>query len=155
MAYVKAAGDALVQYPYTIGQLRKDNSNVSFPRSISAQTLADYGVYEVTTAERPSYDARTQTAEMSAAPTKVGSAWTLGWVVSSKTAEQIQQYDDNAAAGVRAQRDRLLADCDWVVIMNTEKGTNIPLEWELYRQNLRDITDQAGFPHNVTWPTKP
>lgn len=155
MAYVKAAGDALIQYPYTIGQLRKDNSNVSFPRVVSAETLAAYGVYEVASADRPAYDARTQSAEVAKAPVKVGGVWTLGWVVSDKTAEQIQQYDDSAAADVRAKRDRLLAECDWVVIMNTEKGTNIPLEWELYRQQLRDITTQDGFPHNVTWPTKP
>jgi len=39
--------------------------------------------------------------------------------------------------------------------MHTEKGTNIPAEWELYRQALRDITGQAGFPHQVEWPVKP
>lgn len=155
MTYVKAAGDAIVQYPYSIGQLRKDNSNVSFPRSISADTLSQYGTYEVRVGERPDYDVRTQAAELSAAPVRVGGVWTLGWVVSNKSAEQIKQYDDNAAEGVRAQRDRLLGQSDWVVVMNTEKGTNIPLEWEVYRQSLRDITAQDGFPHSVNWPVKP
>lgn len=55
----------------------------------------------------------------------------------------------------RAERNRLLAECDWIVIMHTEKGTNIPAAWEIYRQSLRDITAQAGFPHNVQWPAKP
>lgn len=63
--------------------------------------------------------------------------------------------DAEAASGVRQVRDRFLSECDWVVIMHTEKGTNIPAQWELYRQSLRDITAQEGFPHNVTWPTKP
>jgi hypothetical protein len=74
-------------------------------------------------------------------------------------AEQEQAYqaglDATAAKSVRAQRDKLLAETDWIVIMHTEKGTNIPLEWEIYRQSLRDITSQPGFPHNVTWPEKP
>jgi len=79
--------------------------------------------------------------------------------VTHTKAEQEQAYqaslDATAAASVRAQRDKLLAVCDWIVIMHTERGTNIPAEWELYRQALRDITGQAGFPHQVEWPVKP
>jgi hypothetical protein len=63
--------------------------------------------------------------------------------------------DEAAPKFVRATRDALLAESDWIVIMHTERGTNIPAEWEIYRQSLRDITAQPGFPHNVTWPTKP
>jgi len=48
-----------------------------------------------------------------------------------------------------------LAETDWIVIMHTEKGTNIPAAWEIYRQSLRDITSQPGFPHTINWPTKP
>jgi hypothetical protein len=55
----------------------------------------------------------------------------------------------------REARNRLLAETDWVVVFHTEKGTNIPLEWATYRQALRDITAQEGFPHSVVWPTKP
>jgi hypothetical protein len=62
---------------------------------------------------------------------------------------------DREAESIRSRRDSLLKDSDWVVIMHTEKGTNIPMEWEVYRQALRDITGQAGFPYEVTWPTKP
>lgn len=59
------------------------------------------------------------------------------------------------AEQIRMQRDTLLAATDWVVVYHTEKGTNIPLEWEVYRQALRDIPEQEGFPGNVTWPAKP
>ena len=52
-------------------------------------------------------------------------------------------------------RDALLSGSDWVVIYHTEKGTNIPLEWRVYRQALRDVTEQEGFPFNVTWPQEP
>lgn len=62
---------------------------------------------------------------------------------------------------VRAQRDRLLADTDWVVTKEVEKnsrdglGIQIPQVWLDYRQALRDIPQQPGFPDNVTWPTAP
>ena len=59
------------------------------------------------------------------------------------------------AANVRAQRDSLLQETDWIVIKSYERGENIPAVWELYRQALRDITAQAGFPYSVEWPNKP
>ena len=62
---------------------------------------------------------------------------------------------DREASKVRSQRDNLLQETDWIVIKSYERGQNIPAEWELYRQALRDITAQAGFPYEVTWPTKP
>ena len=56
---------------------------------------------------------------------------------------------------VRNKRDSLLQDTDWIVIKSYERGANIPAEWELYRQALRDITAQGGFPYAVIWPNKP
>jgi hypothetical protein len=69
--------------------------------------------------------------------------------------EDIAALTEAKATNVRAKRNEELSASDWIVIMHTEKGTNIPAAWEIYRQSLRDITSQPGFPHNVTWPTKP
>lgn len=62
---------------------------------------------------------------------------------------------DREATRVRSRRDGLLQETDWIVIKSYERSENIPAEWELYRQALRDITAQAGFPYSVEWPTKP
>ena len=62
---------------------------------------------------------------------------------------------DREAKNVRSRRDSLLQETDWIVIKSYERGENIPAQWELYRQALRDITAQAGFPYSVEWPTKP
>ena len=56
---------------------------------------------------------------------------------------------------VRAVRNRLLAETDWVVTMHKELGTNIPAAMKTYRQALRDITDSATSLDDVTWPEKP
>jgi hypothetical protein len=56
---------------------------------------------------------------------------------------------------VRAERDQLLAKTDWVVTKSYEINTTIPQEWLNYRQALRDIPQQTGFPDNVVWPTAP
>ena len=54
-------------------------------------------------------------------------------------------------AQVRQERDNLLAETDWCansdVIMSDDMTA--------YRQALRDITSQAGFPTNITWPQEP
>jgi hypothetical protein len=52
---------------------------------------------------------------------------------------------------VRPKRDQLLAETDvWALSDRT-----MTVEQTAYRQALRDITDQAGFPTDITWPTKP
>ena len=68
--------------------------------------------------------------------------------------------DAEQAKSVRADRDRKLAECDWVTLKavdasNDNLGIQLPQVWMTYRQALRDITAQAGFPWNVTWPEKP
>ena len=63
--------------------------------------------------------------------------------------------DQEQAKSVRAARDAKLAETDWVVIKATETGTPVPADVATQRQALRDITEQAGFPWAVEWPTQP
>lgn len=51
----------------------------------------------------------------------------------------------------RIIRDALLTDSDW---MASQDRTMTQAEKD-YRQALRDVPSQAGFPTNITWPTKP
>ena len=57
---------------------------------------------------------------------------------------------------VRRQRDRLIAETDWRVIVASEsdEGSDLPTKWKTYRTSLRDVPSQAD-PDNITWPTKP
>ena len=50
-------------------------------------------------------------------------------------------------------RDQLLSSCDWVVLSDSPLSGN--QDWLDYRQTLRDITTQGGFPETVVWPTEP
>jgi len=59
--------------------------------------------------------------------------------------------DARAAAKVREKRDELLAATDWMANSDVTLADN----WKTYRQALRDITSQAGFPNSVTYPTEP
>ena len=73
-----------------------------------------------------------------------------------KTAEQLAQEAREAAVeSARAERDRLLTESDWVTIRATDTGNPVPTEWLDYRQALRDITEQTGFPEEIDWPQEP
>ena len=56
------------------------------------------------------------------------------------------------AEQVRAERDALLAACDWTQVADAPVDQ---AAWAVYRQALRDVTAQTGFPNAVVWPTKP
>lgn len=53
---------------------------------------------------------------------------------------------------IRVQRNALLAESDWTQVADAPVNKTA---WAAYRQELRDITEQAGFPTEVIWPTKP
>ena len=133
---------------YTLGQLRRDNPQTSFPKQIPDEMLASYDVYPYTRPAVPEYDhLSSKVVDGSFEQDTVGN-WSLPYVVE-------QQPQDQAERNIRSRRDSLLQDTDWIVIKSYERGANIPAEWELYRQALHDITAQEGFPYSVTWPTKP
>jgi len=78
--------------------------------------------------------------------------------IAARQAEE-KEWADGAAArnlsSLREERNRKLAECDWLIVMHKEKGTNIPTAWKTYRQALRDITDDYTSLDDVVWPEKP
>jgi len=69
------------------------------------------------------------------------------------------ELDAQASVQVRAQRDSLLGTEVDPIVSNPLRWAGMTTAeqnaWSQYRTDLLNITDQAGFPHNVTWPTKP
>lgn len=62
------------------------------------------------------------------------------------------QKDAEQAASIRRTRNEKLSACDWTQLADS---TADKAGWATYRQALRDIPSQEGFPWNVTWPTEP
>ena len=67
-------------------------------------------------------------------------------------AEYAAGADDRAAAEVREERDDKLAASDWTQVADAPVDQTA---WATYRQALRDVPAQAGFPNTITWPTEP
>lgn len=65
---------------------------------------------------------------------------------------QLNDYNQSILPNdMRGKRNKLLAETDYLALSDNTMTS----EMQTYRQALRDITSQAGFPTNVTWPTKP
>lgn len=124
---------------------KAENKSAIFPVVLSDASVESFGYKVVKNTAKPEYDGLTHNVALGSVEEIEGS-WYQNWNVVERP---------DAADRVRSKRNELLTETDWVVIMHTEKGTNIPMEWEAYRQALRDITTQTGFPYDIAWPTKP
>jgi hypothetical protein len=70
-----------------------------------------------------------------------------------KTKEQVEaERLAQASIGARAERDRRLAACDWTQVADAPVDRE---EWAAYRQLLRDVPEQPGFPDSIVWPEEP
>ena len=151
--FVKATNDQIDQYPYTVGNLRRDNPNTSFPKVIPEATMASFGMYPVGYEAAPDYDPMTHRLQHSSEPVLKDGKWLITKTVVALTPEQIADKNEAKAKEVRRTRDNLIADTDWMALSDNTLTT----EWATYRQALRDITDHANFPwlNDEDWPVKP
>lgn len=140
--FIKVTNGELSKLDYTLGELRRDNPNTSFPKVIPDSTLAEYGVFKLKEVQTPKYDTKTARVVKSAA--LIDGVWTQTWTVVNLPVE-------DAAANVRGYRDSLLKETDWMALSDVTMSD----AWAAYRQALRDVTAQEGFPDSVTWPNKP
>lgn len=62
--------------------------------------------------------------------------------------------DDLAASG-RQKRNVLLAGSDWTQVGDAPLATEARAAWATYRQALRDVPEQSGFPADIAWPNAP
>lgn len=133
-------------YPYSYSQLRADNPGTSFPDPMPDERLAEWGVFPVGRFEKPT-PAPGEVVE-EAPPVEINGLWTQQWRVRPAT-----QEETNSKAGqIRSRRNQLLAECDWTQLSDAPVDS---LAWANYRQALRDISTQPGFPWSVNWPTQP
>ena len=150
MFYVKTAPDGtLEQYPYTLTDLRCENKNTSWPQNISDELAVEFGVFLVLPAPQPTdrYDINLERSAK-----KQGANWVEQWIETPATPEQIAERTNAKEAEVRQQRNQLLNACDWTQLPDAPVP---PAPWATYRQQLRDVTAQPGFPWEVVWPVAP
>lgn len=144
--YIKIENGAVAAYPYTLDELRLSNPNVSFPKDPAPGSLEPWGVYNVLPSARPTADSNNFWVE-EVTPVYTDGAWTQAWAQHPYTSEQTVAITDQLAAKARADRNRRLQECDWTQARDVQLVDDSA--WTTYRQALRDITEQPGFPHTI------
>jgi hypothetical protein len=114
---------------YTIGQLRKDNPQTSFPAIIPDSLLAEYGVFKVNPTVQPDVGMNKNVTE--GKPELVDGVWKQVWIVSDATAEEhlarvlyaraneyppMTDYLDAVVKNDTAQIEKYIADCKAVKV---------------------------------------
>jgi hypothetical protein len=123
--------------------------NTSFPNGrISDEFLAENSCKKVI-ASKP-YDPMEQ--KLVECPAYIENDEVFIVTVEPLTPEDKQALYDSKAAEVRNTRNNLLAQCDWTQLPDSPVDKTV---WANYRVELRNVTNQPGFPFNVVYPIAP
>jgi hypothetical protein len=152
----------------TEDEFRRSNRSTSFPQVLTPDIIDSFGYDPVLEGPQATTVSPYQISQRDGV-VEVDGNWFTHYIVGPvfqeytdnegvihTAAEQYEQYcfakDANQSKSVRNDRNRRLADCDWTQLSDAPVDE---LTWAVYRQKLRDITDQAGFPWEVVWPEQP
>ena len=155
----------------TVSQFKATQPNTSFPKQITTEILDKFGYDPVlngpaATVTAP-YGVSTRSGveeidgkwftKFIAGPVFTDTTDSEGNVTTAADNEAAykSRIDTEVATSVRSERDRLIAETDWIVVKAKETSTNVSTAIKTYRQELRDLPTTSGFPHTMTWPTKP
>jgi len=149
MLYLKAIDNVVEKYPYSLGQLRKDNPNTSFPRQPSLAGLAEFNMYPVTEVTPTLADGEKLVKVWT--PTLVSGEWILPHQAVAKTVEDLATESEVAWANLREQRNKLLAETDWTA----STDVTMTVEMTEYRKLLRDLPANTEDVFNPIYPEQP
>ena len=145
------------------GEIRKLNPNMSLPKVWNNNVHDALGIDPVFETPKPDTTGDYKVVVRDGAEQDANSNWVQKWVEQdmfadtddATKAEQEAAYqalvDAEAAESVRADRDARLAKTDWMGMSDVTMSA----DWATYRQGLRDVPAQSGFPHTITWPSEP
>lgn len=156
----KIQNGVVVQWPLGEHFIQTAHPNTSFSFPLNDETITAFGFARFAYSDPATYDAEFQEAK-EITPVLNNGVATQAWeIVEKYTADEKAAYiakrdaDRQTAqiVSVRAQRNGKLKDSDWTQVADAPVDQ---AAWATYRQALRDITAQPGFPWTVTWPDAP
>lgn len=148
--YVQANGSTFIRHIFDAEPTQWDEECYCFARSLTPEQAEFYGVSPLKIVTPPYYDEATQKRENGPA-LLVDGVWTQNYIVSDLDPDASAQKVGAQWSVIRAERNTLLASCDWTQVADAPVDT---VAWAAYRQALRDITNQAD-PFAIVWPVKP
>lgn len=134
----------------TSSEFRAMHPNTGFPQVLVEEILDAFGADPVFNGPQ-AQPTRYQVAYRDGVE-QVNGKWYTKFAVADMGDEAKAALDEQQAASIRAERSRRLVESDWTQV---EDSPVDKAAWATYRQSLRDVPAQSGFPWDVTWPTQP
>ncbi len=150
MWYVQAQGDTFIRHIFDAEPTQWDENNYCYVSGLTPEQAEQFGVHKKQIVTPPYFDPATQVREEGPA-VLIDGVWTQNYIVSDLDADASAAKVGAQWSVVRAERNKLLADCDWTQLPDASADATA---WAEYRQALRDITSQANL-FEVVWPTAP
>ena len=131
-------------------EFRKLFPNTSMPQQLSEELINDFGADVVL--EGPQAQPTRYQVGFRDGVEQIDGKWYTKYSVVDMEQEAIAAKDAEQAKSVRDQRNTKLKDSDWTQVADAPVDK---AAWATYRQALRDITTQEGFPWTIDWPVNP
>jgi hypothetical protein len=152
----------------TQGQIRSDHPNVSLPKVWNTNVNEALGIDPIIPSAKPDPSGEYKIVVRNGVEQDANGNWVHAWTeqdmfqeytdadgVTHSVADQQAAYDAqnlaNLSSAERDTRNNLLKQTDHFGLSDVTMSA----EMTTYRQALRDVPQQAGFPNTITWPTKP
>lgn len=152
----------------TQGQIRSMHPNVSLPKIWGSNVHESLGIDPVLTSNKPSPSGDYKVVVRNGVEQDGNGNWTQSWAeedmfqeytdsdnnvvsVQSQIDAKVELEESTLAMTARSSRDELLKETDHYGLSDATMSA----EMTTYRQALRDVPQQAGFPSTITWPEKP
>ena len=152
--FLKISGSDII-YPYDINEHIANNPSTyaklySFEDDETTETLISSSIFCVVESDTiVSHSLHQDVIEVT--PVQSGSVYVKTYSIQNLSTQEIDEAIEYRWNYVRKKRDKLLSETDYLALQDT---TPLTEEWTIYRQSLRDVTNQSD-PFNVSWPTKP
>lgn len=150
MLYARIINNQIVKYPAI---LQEEYPNTSFAYPITTDQLPN----DIVIVKQISRPTDSNSSIIEGTPVLIDNEWQQTWIQTPADSTLLATRQQEKAQLIRALRQNKLGSSDWtelpsVIAIHTSEWAQ---EWQIYRQALRDITNQQDFPNSVVWPTPP
>ena len=149
--YARINNGAINNYPVDIW---REHPNVSFPIGWTGGLIEGQEYALVISTSRPETNHTQNTTEGTPVIDPNSGRWTQTWVVTQAPPEEIDARISARWASIREERNHKLYKSDWTQLTDSPLTAEKKSEWQVYRQELRDVTLQSN-PFELTWPIIP
>lgn len=142
--YAKVKDNTILKYPYQVSDMKTDFPQVDFTKGLTEEVLLACSAVPVKLGPIPAYSSSTHTFTSNV---KINENNEVEVIVTAN-----KRRIEEASYNIRKARNMALTQTDWIVVRSAERKEVVPENYVRYREALRTISSQEGFPYAVIWP---